>query len=390
MSAIEIPASEFEQRLTRLRRAMEADGFDGVLAYSTAKIQANVRWLSNYHVRFAGWQHVEGTEYVMFGSCACVVPLSGEPLVRSDLPWDSGRITLTSFHPNVGCTTELGAELGRQIHALGLERVAIDNWLLFPAEYYFGLTREAPKTEFVPSRIISEARRIKSPLEIEFHRKAEEIADAAVQAGMAAVKPGADEYEIALIVEDTMRRLGDFETAGSSQAGAGVSTASGLPEPTRGKKVQRGEWYFFDPLPRYNGYCGDIARMRLAGDLEDLDPTLKHYYDVTLMMNRESIKAIRAGVTPKSLNDIADEIARQEGVYEYKFRLLGHAVGIDIHDVPDYYADETPLQAGEVITIEPCLAIPGVAATRIEDMLVVTEDGSDCLSTTPRELVGSG
>jgi Xaa-Pro aminopeptidase len=382
-----IPEQEFAQRVTKLRTAMADDGFDGVIAYSTAKIQANVRWLSNYHVRFAGWQHVEAAEYVMFGSCACVVPLDGEPLVRSDLPWDSGRITLTSVYPDVGCTTELGAELGREIRSRNLKRVAIDNWLLFPAAYYFGLTKEAPDTEFVPSRLISEVRRVKSPLELSFHRKAEEIADAAVQAGMAAVKPGADEYEIALIVEDTMRRLGDFETAGSSQAGSGVSTASGLPEPTRGKKVKAGEWYFFDPLPRYNGYCGDIARMRLAGDLDTLDPQLKHLYDVTLTMNREAIKAIRPGVSGKQLNDIADDVARDGGVFEYKFRLLGHAVGIDIHDIPDYWGDESPLQVGEVITIEPCLAVPGLAATRIEDMVVVTADGCECLSTTPRELV---
>jgi Xaa-Pro aminopeptidase len=184
-----------------------------------------------------------------------------------------------------------------------------------------------------------------------------------------------------------MRRLGDFETGGSSQAGSGVSTASGLPEPTRGKKVQRGEWYFFDPVPRYNGYCGDIARMRLAGDLDDLDPQLKHLYDVTLKMNREVIPTIKAGVTPKSLNDLADDIAREEGVYEYKFRLLGHAVGIDVHDIPDYYADESPLMAGEVIMIEPCLAVPNLAATRIEDMVLVTDDGCEVLSTTPRELV---
>jgi len=383
-----IPAEEFQRRLEVLRSALGADGVDGVIAYSTAKIQANVRWLSNYFVRFSGWQHVDGPDYVMFGSCACLVPASGEPLVRSDLPWDSGRLSLESIYQDARCTTELGAELGREVRALGLERVAIDNWLLFPAEYYFGLTREAPGVEFVPSRIISEVRRRKSPIEIAFHRRAEEIADAAVMAGMAAVEPGADEYEIALIVEDTMRRLGDFETAGSSQAGAGVSTASGLPEPTRGKKVQRGEWYFFDPLPRYNGYCGDIARMRLAGDIEDLDPRLRHMYEVTLEMNRAAIDAVRPGISGKDLNDIADDIARQAGLLESKFRLLGHAVGIDIDDLPDYWGDESPLQAGEVITIEPCIAVPGVAATRIEDMVLVTEDGCEVLSKAPRELVG--
>jgi Xaa-Pro aminopeptidase len=166
-----------------------------------------------------------------------------------------------------------------------------------------------------------------------------------------------------------------------------VSTASGLPEPTRGKKVQRGEWYFFDPLPRYNGYCGDIARMRLAGGDDDLDPKLRQMYEVTLRMNREAIAAIKPGVSGKQLNDIADEVAREGGLLEHKFRLLGHAVGIDIHDIPDYWGDESPLQAGEVITIEPCIAIPGLAATRIEDMVVVTDGGCEVLSKAPRELV---
>ena len=381
-------ADEFERRLARVRVELERDGFDGVIAYSTAKIQANVRWLSDYFVRFAGWQHVEGTEYVMFGSCACLVPFEGEPLVRSDLPWDSHRLALLSFYPDAECTMELGAELGRQVKARGLKRVAIDNWLLFPAEYYFGLTREAPGTEFVPSRMLSEARRVKSPIEIEFHRKAEEVADAAVIAGMDAVKPGADEYEIALVVEETMRRLGDWETGGASQAGAGVVTASGLPEPTRGKKVQRGEWYFFDPLPRYNGYCGDIARVRVAGDASDVDPQMQLMYDVTLAMNRAAIAAIKPGVSGKDLNDIADEVARNAGLLDHKFRLLGHAVGIDIHDIPDYWADESPLQTGEVITIEPCIAIPGVASVRIEDMVLVSEEGCEVLSKAPRELVG--
>ena len=68
--------------------------------------------------------------------------------------------------------------------------------------------------------------------------------------------------------------------------------------------------------------------------------------------------------------------------------LLGHAVGIDIHDIPDYWADESPLQAGEVITIEPCIAIPGFASARIEDMVLVTDGGCEVLSSAPRDLVG--
>jgi Xaa-Pro aminopeptidase len=126
--------------------------------------------------------------------------------------------------------------------------------------------------------------------------------------------------------------------------------------------------------------------MRLQGDLAELDPTLRHYYDATLLMNREVVKAIRPGVSPKELDDIAADVARQEGVAEYKSPLLGHATGLDIHDVPDFWPDPTPLRAGEIITIEPCLGVPGVAGTRIEDVVLVTDDGCDVLTKTPRGL----
>jgi Xaa-Pro aminopeptidase len=383
---IEITPHEYEARQTKLRQAMEDDGFDAVLAYSTAKVQANVRWLTSYFIRFVGYQNVEARMYTMFGSCACLVPLEGESVIRSDQDWDLGRLREMSHVPDADVSLQLGHDLGAIIRDRGLKRVAIDNWFVFPAQYYLGLRESAPDTEFVPSTLISEVRRVKSPVEIELLRRAEEIADAAVQVGMDAVRVGATEYEVALVAEGKLRELGDLETAGSSIIGAGVNTATGVPMPTRDKVIEAGEWVLFDVLPRYQGYCGDIARMRLAGDIEDLDPKLKHLFDVTLQMNREVVAAIKPGVSPKALNDLATEIATSEGVAEHKSPLLGHATGLDIHDIPDYYGDPTPLQSGEVITIEPCLGVPGVAGTRVEDVVLVTESGHEVLSKTPRGL----
>lgn len=82
-------------------------------------------------------------------------------------------------------------------------------------------------------------------------------------------------------------------------------------------------------------------------------------------MNQEVVKAIGPGISTGELNQLADEIAAQEGVAEVKSPLLGHATGLDIHDVPDFWSDRSPLRAGEVITIEPCLGIPGKVGTRM-------------------------
>jgi len=382
-----IPPTEFERRHAALRAAASDAGFDAILAFSNAKTQANVRWLTNYYTRFAGWQHVAGDEYAMFGSCACLVPVDGEPMVRSDQTWDAPRVKEVSVFPDAGSTVSLGADFGKVIAERGYERVGIDNWHIFPVEHYLRLKHAAPGTEIVDTRLISEVRRVKSPVEIELIRKVEEIADAAVVAGMEEVRPGVTEYEPALAAEAKMRELGDLEPGGNSIIGSTVNLATGVCLPRRDKVLERGEWMMFDVLPRYEGYCGDIARMRLVGEMSDLDLTLKHYFEATLLMNREVIKAIKPGVSTGELNDLCNEIAEQEGVAEYKSPLLGHATGLDIHDIPDFWNDRSPLQVGEVITIEPCLGIPGVAGTRIEDVVLITEDGCDVLTKTPRELL---
>jgi Xaa-Pro aminopeptidase len=385
-----IPKGELDARLAKLRTAAGEAGFDAVLAYSTCKTQANVHWLTGYYTRFAGWQHIrESNEYVMFGSCAALVPVDGDPLLRSDQSWDWPRVEELSPWHDAGSTMHLGTDLGRVIAERGYKRVAIDNWHIFPVVYFLQLKEAAPDVELIDSRIISEARRVKSSYELERIRRVEQIADAAAIAGMDAVRPGVTEYECALAAEAVARELGDIEAGGSPIIGSTANFATGVCLPSREKVLEAGEWMVFDILPRYEGYCGDIARMRLAGEESDLDPKLKRLYDITLLMNREAIKAIKPGISPAALNELTDEIAAEEGVSEYKSPVLGHATGLDIHDVPDFAYDPGPLQVGEVITIEPCLGIPGVAGTRIEDVLLVTEDGCESLTNAPRELLAS-
>ena len=384
-----IPTDELERRGAKLRAAAKDAGFDAILAFSTCKTQANVRWLTGYFTRFAGWQHVSGDEYSMFGSCAALIPVDGEPLLRSDQSWDAPRVEEMSPFADAGSTMQLGTDIGKIIAARGYERVGIDNWHLFPVVHYLAMKEAAPAAELLETRLISEVRRVKSPYELERIRKAEEVADAAAIAGMDAVRVGATEYECALAAETVAREMGDIEVGGNPIIGSTESFGTGVCLPSREKTLKAGEWMVFDVLPRYEGYCGDIARMRLAGEMSDLDPQMKHYFDATLLMNREVVGRIKPGISTGELNDICKEVAAGEGVADILSPLLGHATGLDIHDIPDFWNDRSPLQAGEVITIEPCLGIPGKVGTRIEDVILVTADGHESLTKAPRELLPS-
>ena len=387
-----ITMQELTGRHERVRSALREGEFDALIAYSTAKVAANVRYLTNYFVRFAGMQNMREGGYHMFGSCAVLFPADGEPMVRTDQPWDIARAKEISMFPDTAYAGLFAEDLGPVIRDRGYRRVAIDNWYLFPAREFMALTEIAPDVEFVPSHLMSELRRIKSEEELAIIRRSASLAVEAVETSLDSVRVGANEYDVVLLCEETMRRGGDIELAGGSISGCGPNTSTGswVPSRTQSRAMAAGEWVMMDVCPRVDGYAGDISRHRVAGNVDDLDPRLRKMYDVALQMSEEVRKAIRPGVTGRELNSLAEQIADGEGLLDNKIGLLGHGLGLDIHDIPDFYFDDSVLSPGEVITVEPCLLLEGVGGVRIEDMVLVTEDGSETLTeAADRELRGS-
>ena len=387
-----ITKQELTGRHERVRSALREGEFDALIAYSTAKVAANVRYLTNYFVRFAGMQNMREGGYHMFGSCAVLFPADGEPMVRTDQPWDIARAKEISMFPDTAYAGLFAEDLGPVIRDRGYRRVAIDNWYLFPAREFMALTEIAPDVEFVPSHLMSELRRIKSEEELAIIRRSASLAVEAVETSLDSVRVGANEYDVVLLCEETMRRGGDIELAGGSISGCGPNTSTGswVPSRTQSRAMAAGEWVMMDVCPRVDGYAGDISRHRVAGDVDDLDPRLRKMYDVALQMSEEVRKAIKPGVTGRELNSLAEQIADGEGLLDNKIGLLGHGLGLDIHDIPDFYFDDSVLSPGEVITVEPCLLLEGVGGVRIEDMVLVTEDGSETLTeAADRELRGS-
>jgi Xaa-Pro aminopeptidase len=383
---------EFADRHRRLRERMANEGLDAIVGYSNPKAKGVVRWLSNYYVRFTGMQSKRDGSYFQFGSCAVLFPRDGEPTLLTDQTWDVARAEEISVFADTRHAFNFGTEFAAAIDAAGYGKVGIDNWFLFPAMHYLPLVEGAPKASFEPTHVVEETYKVKSPKEIELTRKAEEVAVKAVAAGFAAVDVGVREYDFALAAENEMRKHGELETAGSSiiMGGPKTATGSGLPMQEGSYVMKSGDWALFDCCPSYCGYAADICRMVVAGKLSDLDPRLKKMYDVTLRMNEEVIDRVKAGARPGDLNAFATEIAEREGFGEQKIELLGHGLGPDMHDPPDYYYDDTPLEENMTITIEPCLLEPGVGGVRVEDVVLVTADGCEVLTeAAPKQLHGT-
>jgi Xaa-Pro aminopeptidase len=383
---------EFHARHDRVRERMRADGLDAVIAYSNSKAKGCVRYLSNYFVRFTGAQTKRDGSYFQFGSCAVLFPVDGEPRLLTDQPWDIERAKELSIFSDTAYAENFGTDFGDRIAQAGHKRVGIDNWFLFPAMHYLGLTERAAGVEYVPTPLIEQTYKIKSPREIELVRKAEDVAVKAIEEAKAAVGVGVREFDFALACDYALRKYGDLEVAGSAIVSGGPNTAtgSGLPTQEDSYTMKAGDWALFDVCPGYEGYAGDISRMVVAGSIDDLDPKLKQMYDVTRELNERVIDAIQPGVTPWALNKMAMEIADKTEFGKYKIDLLGHSLGPDIHDPPDYYYDDSPLDENMTITVEPCLLWPGVAGTRVEDVVLVTADGCEVLSAaSPKDLRGT-
>ncbi|MGH8941413.1 MAG: aminopeptidase P family N-terminal domain-containing protein, partial [Acidimicrobiia bacterium] len=189
-----ITKQELTGRHERVRSALREGEFDALIAYSTAKVAANVRYLTNYFVRFAGMQNMREGGYHMFGSCAVLFPADGEPMVRTDQPWDIARAKEISMFPDTAFAGLFAQDLGRVIRDRGYRRVAIDNWYLFPAREFMALTEMAPDVEFVPSHLMSELRRIKSEEELAIIRRSASLAVEAVETSLDSVRVGANEY----------------------------------------------------------------------------------------------------------------------------------------------------------------------------------------------------
>ena len=199
------------------------------------------------------------------------------------------------------------------------------------------------------------------------------------------MKRGMTEKEIQRIIRAWMNALGDgeaFETIVC--AGVNAAECHHVPDDTIWK---RGEPLLVDMGVKLNGYCSDMTRCipGTTGRQKGAPSRYDEIYSLVLGANRAAIAAAKPGITGKQLDAVARRIIAKAGFGKFFGHSLGHGVGLEIHELPvASKRSKTVLKPGMVVTIEPGIYIEGDIGVRIEDLVLITKDGCEVLSSSPK------
>ena len=196
---------------------------------------------------------------------------------------------------------------------------------------------------------------------------------------------GRTEQDVAIDLELAMRRLGAQGPSFPTIVAAGEHGALPHASP-RAQEITRDVLVTIDWGALHEGYCSDCTRTYATG--EGISGLAREVYELVLEAQLAGLAAVRPGPTGPDVDAVAREVIERGGQGERFGHGLGHGVGMEIHEGPrlSRTAARSPLQEGNVVTIEPGVYLPGELGVRIEDLVVVTGDGAGVLTSLPKEL----
>jgi len=228
-------------------------------------------------------------------------------------------------------------------------------------------------------------RAAKSVEEVAHIRKAVAIAESALRETIPSIKGGVTERAIANKLVEALLRAGSDPTLPFAPIVAtGAHTADPHAEPSD-RAITRGDCVLIDWGAAWRGYCSDLTRVFCVGEPEQ---ELQKVAELVAKAN-EAARAAAAPGAPASLVDAAARNVIESGGHGDRFiHRTGHGIGLEVHEAPYIRRDSrTTLQAGMVFTVEPGVYLGGRFGVRIEDDIMITEDGSETLSGIDRKLV---
>ncbi len=199
---------------------------------------------------------------------------------------------------------------------------------------------------------------------------------------------GRNEREVAIDIEHEMRCRGAQGPSFPSIVASGAHSALPHAEP-RDEVIASGTLVTVDLGASLDGYCSDCTRTFATGPV---DEEQRSVYDLVLRAQMAALGAIEPGPTGREVDAVGRELIDAAGQGDRFGHGLGHGVGMEIHEAPRLgrVSGTEPLQAGHVVTVEPGVYLPGRFGVRIEDLVVITEDGCERLSRFPKELIDVG
>ncbi len=276
--------------------------------------------------------------------------------------------------PYIDGTAEIAKEKGLKRIAFSAARMSHENALKLGA----ALDGEL----LAPSDPVAELRKVKDPQEVEHIRRATKLTEAALAALLEEVRVGMTERALALRLEVLMREMGAQRAAFDLIIAAGENAALPHYQPAD-RAIAEGDLLLLDVGTKADRYCSDMTRVFAVGRVPR---ELAAVYETVLAANRAGIAAVKAGKTGVEVDAAAREVIAQAGHAEHFGHGLGHGVGLEVHEGPSLSPRSTDtLAPGMTTTVEPGIYLPGTGGVRIEDLVVVTQDGCEVLTSFPKD-----
>ncbi len=351
-------------RIDALRKlAFNNEGFDGYLISNSANL-----------LYFLGYQ----------GASLLFVPADGESIVfvygvnyeQAKAESKNVRVELVKADENL-MKKVVDQVAAQKTQKLLVDTLSVPNWQF--------LTREFQNENMlkINNCYIETLRRVKDAYEIELMRKAGELTSKGMKTAYETVRPGIKENYVAAEIEYTMRRNGAGPAAFETIVASGLYSAfphGGCSD----RIIKEGDLVVVDIGATYNFYCSDMTRTIVAGK-----PTVKQQkiYNVVKEAQEKAFYTIKAGAVIAEVDAAARTVIEAAGYGAYFIHRLGHGVGLEVHEPPSLNSsDKNLLIAGNVVTNEPGIYLPNYGGVRIEDTVLVKENGSEKLTAGPYSL----
>ena len=274
-------------------------------------------------------------------------------------------------------------EIAKMLAADGIKSIGFDNQVTYA--FYQQLSTAFEGYDLVAqSNVIEELRMIKDASEIATIRQACAISDKAFMDVLEFIKPGqTSELDVANFLDFRMRHYGATGVSFETIAASGYRSA--MPHGVASSKIiQSGESLTLDFGCYYNHYVSDMTRTIHIGHVTDQE---REIYDIVLRANQALIDALKPGMTYRDYDKVARDVIVEAGYGSHFTHGIGHGIGLDIHEIPFFGNVEGEIQTGMTITDEPGIYLDGKYGLRIEDDLLVTENGCEVLTLAPKELI---